>query len=469
VRVRRGVAFGLVLLLIAAACGDDDDGGGVAEVFELEPLPYLVDENALPFAALGDATASWGFTDQGSGFLTEVPANWNGDLVVWLHGGASICVPTTGVGCTLPIDRPGPELRAHLLAQGYAWTAPTYRDGRFAPNVTAVDTLDTVDEFWTEHPRRDGAQVFLVGQSFGGATALTAAELAPNTFAGTLAMCTGDPVPWLTALYDITFAALAIAAPEVQTAADYLAGIEHFPFDIDTYTISVLPQILAAFGPDFPYRSNAAGEAVREVARELSGGDRPLFDAGFDAGAKLLLQTTFVLQAVVDAGARSFIDNEGTQLTITGEAAPTAEQAAAIPRFGLDPSVITDAALSPDDATLVGGFHELSGALDHPVLLLSALGDMVTTFTTTQDFTRRIDAAGSSELLVNRAVRDPEHCGFVEAEMITAFDDLVAWADSGVRPDGDDVLDATVVAAPDYGCRFTAPGHNDPDYEELCR
>jgi hypothetical protein len=41
----------------------------------------------------------------------------------------------------------------------------------------------------------------------------------------------------------------------------------------------------------------------------------------------------------------------------------------------------------------------------------------------------------------------------------TAFDDLVNWVVNGVKPAGDDILDPAVVAAPDFGCKFTPVAH----------
>jgi hypothetical protein len=57
--------------------------------------------------------------------------------------------------------------------------------------------------------------------------------------------------------------------------------------------------------------------------------------------------------------------------------------------------------------------------------------------------------------LVQRAIRAPGHCDFTVAEQVAAFDDMVAWEQTGVRPQGDEVLDAATVADPAYGCRFT--------------
>lgn len=56
---------------------------------------------------------------------------------------------------------------------------------------------------------------------------------------------------------------------------------------------------------------------------------------------------------------------------------------------------------------------------------------------------------------MQRATRDYGHCAFTPTELVTTFVDLVKWVEAGVKPAGDDVLDAAKVAAPDFGCRFT--------------
>ena len=49
---------------------------------------YWVDESSLPFEPLPgheDSTRLWG-VHAGAGYRIEVPAAWNGDLVMWAHG-----------------------------------------------------------------------------------------------------------------------------------------------------------------------------------------------------------------------------------------------------------------------------------------------------------------------------------------------------------------------------------------------
>jgi hypothetical protein len=70
-------------------------------------------------------------------------------------------------------------------------------------------------------------------------------------------------------------------------------------------------------------------------------------------------------------------------------------------------------------------------------------------------YARRPQATGWSHNLVQRATRDYGHCSFTPAELVQTFTDLVGWVEGGVKPAGDNVLDAAEVARPDFGCRWT--------------
>jgi hypothetical protein len=76
-----------------------------------------------------------------------------------------------------------------------------------------------------------------------------------------------------------------------------------------------------------------------------------------------------------------------------------------------------------------------------------------------QIYARRAAANGNANLLVTRAIRDINHCGFATAEMERGFADLVTWVVNGVKPGGDDILTPSAVADPNFGCHFSVPGH----------
>jgi len=88
-------------------------------------------------------------------------------------------------------------------------------------------------------------------------------------------------------------------------------------------------------------------------------------------------------------------------------------------------------------------------------LSIHTLGDMYVPFHMEQVYRRRASAKGSSANLVQRAIRAPGHCDFTVAEQASAFADLVTWVETGVKPAGDDVLTAGIIAHPRYGCAHT--------------
>lgn len=83
---------------------------------------YFVDPATLPFDPLPGAEAYWGLDENpgaaADGWRIEVPANWNGGLVLWAHG-------YRGVEPELTVD--DPPLRAYFIAKGWAWAASSYR------------------------------------------------------------------------------------------------------------------------------------------------------------------------------------------------------------------------------------------------------------------------------------------------------------------------------------------------------
>jgi hypothetical protein len=101
----------------------------------------------------------------------------------------------------------------------------------------------------------------------------------------------------------------------------------------------------------------------------------------------------------------------------------------------------------------------ISGDIEVPVLTLHNLGDLFVPAHHEVAYASRVEANGASDLLVQRAIRGVLHCDFTAEEFGTAFLDLVAWVNTGVKPDGDDWLDPAAVADPEFGCEFTNGAH----------
>src|SRR5262245_48277597 len=143
---------------------------GLATTASAGPPPaYFVDETKLPFAALPglNATQMWG-KHGAAGYRVEVPANWNGELVMWAHG-------FRGDGLELTVDNH--PLRAYLLANGYAWAASSYSRNGYDVATGVQDTHDLAKFFNGLVHRPD--RTYITGASMGGHVTAASIEQYP--------------------------------------------------------------------------------------------------------------------------------------------------------------------------------------------------------------------------------------------------------------------------------------------------
>ncbi len=422
--------------LLAGAPAMADVGGG-------RPPAYFVDESKLPFTPLPGATAHWG-VHTGAGFRAEVPANWNGSLVVWAHG-------FRGSGLELTVDNH--PLRALLIPLGFAWAASSYsrNDYDVASGVQTTHALVQHLNGLIGRPDR----VYLTGASMGGHVTAVSIEQYPRAYDAALPICgvLGDYE-----LFDY-FLDFNAAAQQLGT------GASQFPVDPAQYAASTVPQIkanLAAVPSGWPTVLNAAGENLKNLTELRSGGERPNFDEAW------FFWNTFPAFAT---GPGNFLFDLGTgDGTLPCAPGVGVDNSDVVYPFDLDPSLSPEeqafndgvVRVTADPQARVGGLRQVpqvTGNIGIPVLTLHNLGDLFVPFLNEVVYVNRVDFHGRRDLLVQRAIRGVLHCNFSAAELSTAFLDLVAWLEAGIKPAGDDVLDPAEVANPLFGCSFTNGSH----------
>ncbi len=357
-------------------------------------------------------------TYEGGRYRIEVPAAWNGGLVIYAHGyGGTEQSP----------------LASHLAANGYAWAASSYRSGGYRPDWFLVDTLRVRDLFVREVGRPRWTIVH--GQSMGGHVAIASLELHPGVYQGALIECG--------VIDGVGIADLYLA---YKAAAEYFAGAPLLDaMDRPDINARISELWLPALGEPGSY--SAQGRRFDSVIKHLFGGDLPLRLQG--------LRQRYVANMLVSVPRTEPLGRAGSTLHI---------------RYRVDPGLGVDedelnrkirrftpaAGARSREADPV--FAELTGRITVPVLAIHETGDARVPFSLQQAYRRRTLAAGTSHLLVQRAVRWGGHCAFDGEAREQAFDDLVAWVERGVRPDGDDVLAADLTA---IGRRWTTIPHPD--------
>ena len=420
----------LFLVLVGAACRDDEPKPIAEPPLAVDPTAVPAEVSQQPtrirdprFTPLSGARADYGVLDDAA-YRIEIPRSWNGGLVMYAHG-------YRGEGPDLSVS--DPPIRRHLIENGYAWAASSFRMNGYRPDIGMEDTLALKEHFI----RRYGAPRWTIieGTSMGGHVLFASLELHPDAYQGALAECAAigiDEIDYLAA-----FAA----------AAEYISGVDLLGApDAQTYVRRVIGEWLPAVG--FAQTPTEKGRALLSVGKYLMGGDLPYWREGFIArftqAANLLLLGDPNRR---DTPAGRALDTRDVVYQIdAGLGFTTEELNARVRRF--EP-------LSGPPATVQDRvFEELTGRISVPVISLHTTGDAFVPFSLEQAYRRLTIAAGTSDLLVQRAIRRPAHCQFDGAELTRAFDDLVAWIERGAKPDGDDVLAADPAR---LGLRWTTP------------
>jgi hypothetical protein len=267
----------------------------------------------------------------------------------------------------------------------------------------------------------------------GGNVVVLLMEHYPDTFSGALSVCGAvggeEEIDYL-----LSWALLAEA----------ISGI---PVPIGGTTQEMVNALLGKVSPALgtPTAPTEAGKAFVSALRNLTGGPRPFYLQGLAAQyqANFSLLTLDADRSSLPVGAAT---NVGQHYSLAAGLGMTSVQLdAAVRRLAALPGY-RDATAHPDAVPT-------TGKIDRPLLTLHTTGDMFVPISQEVAYRQKVDAAGKGDLLVQRAIRDPDHCGFSDAEYITAWNDLVSWVQTGTWPAGDDLSgDLSTI-----GKAFTSP------------
>ncbi len=375
------------------------------------------------FTALPGATASFGQLGNAV-YRVEMPAKWNGDLVLWAHG-------FRGFDLEVYVDDPPEALRKAFIDAGFAWAASSYSENGYTPGIGADDTLALKRYFEASFakPKR----TYLAGASMGGNVTVLSLEHFAGEYDGALSLCgavTG--IEQIDYLFSWAMAAEFVSGQQLPIGSGQSAMLS---------AMSKVQNQLKGTDP----QPTAKGLLFIDIIRNLTGGPRPFFLEGFKDQYTLnfgLLaldpnRSTLVGKAATNVGVTHSVD---AALGTTSEAVN-----AGVRRLAADP-----AARNPEthpDAV------PTSGKLTAPLLTLHGTGDLFVPISLEAAYRKRAEAAGKGDLLVQRAIRAPGHCNFSGEEVRTAWADLVSWVTVGKKAAGDDLSGDLS----DVGRQFTTP------------
>ena len=391
-------------------------------------------------------------------YRIEVPANWNGELVMYTHGYA-------GEGATLAGN--DALIRRHLIQNGYAWATSGYSKNSYDVRAGLEDTNKLALAFSTLAGKAAPTRTYIMGLSMGGHIAAAAVEeealaTAQNKmrYAGAVPMCAvagdaelfnGMAAQGLAALTLSGYNALLPAALTGRQRYQMLLPAALNPQSVAVASHGVLFNNFPSTG--FTPKG-VAGAQYASVIKNITGGTRPMFDIGLSYGGSYPAGTygNFGVDGTLTGLLTKYsLDTSKIVYTIDGDAAASAALNASAPR------VTQDANSNPLRRDGLRWVPLVSGRPYVPVVTIHTLGDLFVPFSMQQVYRNRLVAAGSAraDRVVQRAIRGASHCDFTNAEVQAAFDDMVKWVKAGTKPAGDDVLTAATVAAATYGCTHT--------------
>jgi hypothetical protein len=386
-----------------------------------------------------------------SGYRVEVPARWNGTLVMFAHGYA-------GTVSTVTVS--DPELRQWFVDHGYAWAASSYAMNGYDVGTGVVDTHDLLEAFPSitgMHPQ----QVIMSGLSMGGAITAVEIEHYRNTFAGAMPYC---GVLGGNDLFNFFLGANVSAAAVTGTAISFPSVADSAAY-APTYDAQVVGEV-PALGIGSQSGLTAKGQQWSTAVEDLSGGPRPGFAGAlafwdsFGFAPLTNIPFLFGLYPGLTGGGVGFLsgnvtDNETTYYHFSdapGHSDPVSR--------ALNAQVLRVARTVPfsTDPTATE-LPDVTGTPGVPVVSVHGIGDLFVPFSMDQDYARLANAAGQGSLFVSRAIREVNHCDYNTAELSSAFSALTNWISTGQQAAGDRILNPVAVASPYFGCRFTVGTH----------
>ncbi len=429
-------------------------------------VPPVVVEAQLPFDALPDFPDShryWGthqVKGRSAGYRIEVPSNWNGSLVMFAHG-------FRGNRPELTLDNP--DIRAYLVANGFAWAASSYYRNYYDVRAGVLSTnalaryFDTITGLTPE-------RYFIQGGSMGGHVAAAAIEQFPNRTcpAGNLGRLCREVVDFLGELAGgVKYSGATLVCGttgdtrlfdyyhDFNLVAAYLADVQVPRPPPPDFTTAYLPLIRSKLFLTYPTVNTLLGDKLQAATIELTGGPRPIVNQSYASFMDLLFslgtndgsipEVTHGLSIVSNIGRVYQLDHDPrlseeekrlNKLAVRFDADPNAN----VPKF-------IDLELIPI----------LTGNLHVPTVSLHTLGDLFVPFSMQQIYAQRTRQWKRDHMLVNRAIRAEQHCEFSSTEQENAFADMVRWVDEDIKPAGDRILDRQTVQDESFGCQFTSP------------
>jgi pimeloyl-ACP methyl ester carboxylesterase len=368
-----------------------------------------------------------GVLPDGSSYVMDVPANWNGVVLLYSHGYVPDGVPNPA------FNAPSDAVRSALLDAGYAQIGSSYPETGWVLQQALPAQLATLDAFRARFgaPRRTIAW----GTSLGGMITTGLAERYGERFAGTLAMCGLEQggVANFNNTLDPLFAIRTLLAPGTTTPLVRLGD--------QATAFASIGQLTAALDAAQATPQGRARIALAAALHNIPAWTDPAqpepppgdFDAAEVNQFGVLHLTIYVglswrEEAEEHAGGNMSWNTGVDYRRILARSSIRAEVAALYGQAGLsladDLATLAAAPRITADPGAVGYMIRnisFSGRLTRPMLTIHTTGDPLVPVQVEHAYADAAHDAHRSELLQQAFVHRAGHCSFTTGEMLAAL------------------------------------------------
>jgi len=384
--------------------------------------------------ASGPQTLTGTFGD-GATYLIQVPAHWNGTLVLYSHGYVTPGSPNPAT------DAGDPITGQWLLDNHYALAGSSYATTGWAVQQAIPDQLATLKTF--DHLVGKPHRTIAWGHSLGGMITAGLVQVAPRDFTAALPMCgvvAGGVQTWNLALD---------SALAVQQLLGPTSGLQIVNIADPTGNLTIAEGLYAG--------AQATPQGQARIALAAALGDIPGWfnpaspepaptDYATQEANQFLWATevdgpfAFALRAELEARAGgNFSWTGGVNFWQQLQESPDYKEVKALYHaagisLSADIATLTAApriTSDPSAVAYVKHYIVFNGDISMPVLTLHTTGDGLVVNEDEAQYKKTVDAAGKGYLLRQVFVSRAGHCTFTPAETIAAFKALIHRVNTG--------------------------------------
>ena len=352
--------------------------------------------------------------------LVCIPADWNGNLVLYAHSfvppQAPLVLPIAELTLT-----DGTFVPSVLLAQGFAFATSSFHKNGAVTQQAVKDLSDLLNYFRSLVRRRLLKKVFIIGASEGGLPVMRLIEQQPHKYDAALVLC----------------APIGGASEQIRYAGDFRVVFDYFFPVVFTFppgapgeqpfgAFSVPEDAFLFWERAYVRRIIAAISKNPMAAAQLFNVTGAAVDpedpsTAIETAVGLLFYSIWETNDIIATTGGIPYDNRST--VYVGSADYSALNAG-VERVKGDRRA----------QSYTRRFYQTTGELQRPVVTLHNTLDPITPFQHEVNYSQLVATAGASDFLTEVPVEDYGHCNFTTEEILRAFGLMVQQTTGSIQP-----------------------------------